>query len=224
MMAPLPGEAEPEFLLLNAFIARERQNMTALLIARNDPPHYGELVLLEMPRDDQIRGPSQVQSIIEQDPVISQQLSLWRQGGRNVDLGRLRIMPTDNSILYIQPLFLSAQERGIPQLQRVIVSDGTAVAMAEDFRGAVAALGGERHGAAGAATAGRGSRRRADAGPAEAWRARALELMREADARLREGDFAGFGAAWTGCARCSNSGRRGPIHDLFACPTGRATL
>jgi uncharacterized protein len=200
MMAPLPGETQPEFLLATAFIARERQNMTALLIARNDMPNYGRLLLLEMPRDEQIRGPSQLQSMIEQDPVISQQLTLWRQGGRTVEMGRLRIIPTASSILYVRPLFLSAQDRGIPQLQRVIVSDGTAVAMAEEFRGAIAALGVDLVDAA--------QRRRASAEPAadtasrpaegagEAWRMQALQLMREADNRLRAGDWAGFGAAW----------------------------
>jgi uncharacterized protein len=194
MLSRLPGAAEPEFLLLHPFIARERQNMTALLVARSDPPHYGQLVLLEMPRDDQIKGPAQVQAIIEQDPVIAQQLSLWRQQGTTVDLGRLRIVPTDSSILYIEPLFLSAQERGIPQLQQVIVSDGTAVAMAGDLPAAVAALGGEL-----------AAERRpmsvqpgviAGASPGADWAAGALDLMREADARLREGDFAAFGAAW----------------------------
>jgi uncharacterized protein len=191
---PLPGEAEPEFLLMSAFIARERQNMTALLVARSDPPHYGEVLILELPRDDQIRGPSQLQSMIEQDPLISQQLALWRQGGRTVVLGRLRIIPTAGSLLYVQPLFLSAQERGIPQLQRVIVSDGTAVTMAEDLLEAIAALGGE--------TAVTGAQRTTpeDTRPEpvgdEAWRERALQLMREADERLRAGDFAGFGTAW----------------------------
>ena len=197
MMAPMPGETEPEFLLLSAFIARERQNLTGLLIARSDPGHYGELVLLEMPRDDQIKGPSQITSIIEADPLISQQLSLWQQAGRTVHRGHLRMVPTDSSILYIQPLFLSAQDRGIPQLQRVIVTDGTAVAMAEDLPLAMAALLGETFSAA---APDRDSLDAAQqpATPALAeWRMRALELMREADARLREGDFAGFGAAWS---------------------------
>jgi uncharacterized protein len=195
---PLPGETQPEFLLSSAFIARERQNMTAILLARSDMPNYGRLMLLEMPRDEQIRGPSQLQALIEQDPFISQQLALWRQAGRTVEMGRLRIIPTGGSILYVQPLFLSAQDRGIPQLQRVIVSDGSSVAMAEDFRGAITALGGE--------LLDRPQPRPADAPdgaaapPAtaadEAWRQQALELMREADNRIRTGDFAGFGAAW----------------------------
>lgn len=197
IMAPIPGEAESEFLLTNSFIARGRQNMTALLVARSDAPHYGEIILLQMPRDDQIRGPSQVQSIIEQDPVVAQQLALWRQQGSTVEIGRMRVVPTDDSILYIEPLFLSAQERGIPQLQRVIVSDGTAVAMGVSIHAAVADLTG---GTAAAAIAGLV----VDADPVErppvgdeAWRQRALELLRQADERLRAGDFAGFGNAWT---------------------------
>ncbi|HSJ25598.1 MAG TPA: UPF0182 family protein [Longimicrobiales bacterium] len=199
VMAPLPGEGESEFLLLNPFIARGRQNMTALLAARSDAPNYGQMVLFEMPRDDQIRGPAQVQSIIEQDPFVSQQLSLWRQQGSNVEMGRMRVIPSAESILYIEPLFLAARERGIPQLQRVIVSDGVAVAMAEDLRAAVVLLAGE--------TVALQRMERTSAGPAEgdaapdgtpdAWRQQALVLMREADERLRAGDFAGFGLAWT---------------------------
>lgn len=194
MMARLPAESQPELLLVSPFIARERQNLTGMLIARSDSVHYGELVLLEMPRDDQIRGPSQITSIIEADPFISQQLSLWEQAGRVVQRGYLRMVPTDSSILYIQPLFLSAQDRGIPQLQRVIVTDGTAVAMATDLSAAIAELLGE-------------TTLLEDVAPPDApitppspdlseWRLRALELMREADARLRAGDFAGFGATW----------------------------
>jgi uncharacterized protein len=196
--APMPGSAQPEFLLLSPFIARERQNLTGILAARSDPPHYGELVLLEMPRDDQIRGPSQVTSIIEQDPVISQQLSLWRQAGRNVERGNLRMVPTDSSILYIVPLFLSAQDRGIPQLQQVIATDGTAVTMAADLQGAIAGLIGDaaqREPPAAATPAPVPAA--PQPGELDDWRARAIDLMREAENRLRAGDFAGFGAAWT---------------------------
>jgi uncharacterized protein len=198
MLAAMPGEGQPEFLLMNSFIALGRQNMTGLLLARSDAPNYGQLVLLEMPRDDQIRGPAQVQAFIEQDPFISQQLALWRQQGSSVELGRLRVVPTETSLLYVEPLFLAAAqaERAIPQLQQVIVSDGTAVAMADDLRTAVARLSGRDLAPAEVA------RDAADApapfapAPAEEWRAQALQLMREADDRIRAGDFAGFGAAW----------------------------
>ncbi|MEX1184652.1 MAG: UPF0182 family protein [Gemmatimonadota bacterium] len=201
MMAPMPGALDPEFLLLNVFIANERQNMTSMLIARSDGPQYGQLVLLDIQRDDQVKGPAQVQSIIEQDPVISQQLSLWRQRGTGVEMGRLRIVPTERSILYVEPIYLAAQEQGIPQMQRVIVTDGTAVVMADDLRAAVSLLRGgtvgpvEPRDSAAVAASGASA---AVPGPAVAAdvAGRALELMRVADERLRAGDFAGFGEAW----------------------------
>ena len=194
--AVVPGGSAPEFVLMHPFIARERQNMRGLLLARSDPGHYGELILLEMPRDDQIRGPAQVQSIIEQDPVIAEQLTLWRARGSTVQLGRLRILPTENSILYVEPLFLSASEHGIPQLQRVIVTDGTAVAMADDIQSAIAQLVGGARPVMDAAPD-PGAEPTAAPTPSDDWHRRAMDLMQEADRRLRAGDFAGFGEAWS---------------------------
>lgn len=193
VLSKLPGETEPEFLWVYPFIARERQNMTALLVARSDPPHYGQLVLLELPRDDQIKGPAQVQSIIEQDPQVSRELTFLRQRGRNVQLGRLRILLSDSSLVYIEPVFLSAEDNPIPQLQFVIVSDGTRVAMEPTLAAAVSAVGG--HLAAEPPTAPPAGDAPPAAGAAD-WTQRAMELMREAETRLRAGDFAGFGAAW----------------------------
>ncbi len=189
-MMPLPGATQPEFLLSLPFVARDRHNMTALLIARNDPPHYGELRLLEISRDQQVPGPTQVHSLVEQDPVLSQRLSLWRQGGSDVDVGHLRIVPVDSSLLYVLPLFLSANENAIPQLEALIASDGRSVGMGATLEQAVQALGApeaERRALVDTAVA---------ASVPTGWRDRALELMRDADARLRAGDFAGFGEAW----------------------------
>lgn len=196
-MARVPGSDEVEFLLINAFNARQRQNMTSLLIARSDAPHYGELVLLEMPRGDQVKGPAQVQALIEQDPIISQQLSLWRQQGTGVEMGRLRIVPTESSILYVEPIYLAASERAIPQLQRVVVSDGINVMMGESLDAAVAALTGDE--------AAPPPRAESDPAPSAAGvpaavmalPQRALDLMRQADAYLRAGDFANFGRTWS---------------------------
>ncbi|MEX0891469.1 MAG: UPF0182 family protein [Gemmatimonadota bacterium] len=196
MMTRLPGGTETEFAVVVPFIARERENMTALLVARSDPGVYGELVLLELPRDERIKGPEQIQTIIEQDPEISAQLSLWRQAGSNVDDGQLRIVPAAGRILYVQPLFLSAQAGSIPQLQRVVVSDGTNVAMGVTLRQALEALAGEQ-GAGVTADGPEGAARQPPGLPPTAdWPARALELLEAADARLRVGDFAGFGARW----------------------------
>lgn len=154
-------------------------------------------MLLQLPRQRQIRGPGQVQSLIEQDPAISAQLSLWRQRGTTVDLGRLRIVPVDSTLLYVRPLFLTAagQEGATPQLQRVIVSDGVEVSMAETLDAAIAALyAGDV--AAASATAARDTGTPPVAGGIAEWPAEALRYYEQAQERLRQGDFAGFGEAW----------------------------
>lgn len=200
MLARLPGGDQHEFMAVVPLIARERENMRALLVARSDAPAFGQLVLLELPSDERIKGPGQIQTIIEQDPEISAQLSLWRQAGSNVEDGELRIVPAAGRILYVQPLFLSAQAGSIPQLQRVVVSDGTRVAMGVTLVQALQALaGGEAAWRAGegmevlpaAPPAGTPA-----APPGSDWPARALELLEAAEERLRAGDFAGFGARW----------------------------
>ena len=204
LMLAMPGDAAPQYVSMLPFIARERQNLTAMLIARNDAPGYGRLMLLGAAADDQIKGPLQVQSIIEQDPEISQQLSLWRQMGTSVELGQLRIVPTGNSVLYIEPLFLAAQEKPIPQLHRVLVSDGISVAMGETLERAIVAL----HADALSATS--DTQRYETAGQPDPragqniglppagtdWPVEALRLYDEAGRHLRNGDFAAFGSSW----------------------------
>ncbi|MGH7574278.1 MAG: UPF0182 family protein [Longimicrobiales bacterium] len=140
LFARLPGEPKAEYLLMLPFIARDRQNMTALLAARNDPESYGELVLLELPLDRRITGPRQVQSLLEQDPDISSTLALLRTRMSGVDYGRLRIVPLDSALLYVQPIYLSATDQSIPQLTRVIVSDGSAVNMGATLADAIDGL------------------------------------------------------------------------------------
>ena len=201
-----PGSAHTEFLLGMPFIARQRQNMTALLIGRSDAPRYGELELLELPRDKQIPGPTQVQAIIEQDPMISPQLTLWRQSGSDVNLGHMRIVPLDSGFIYVQPLFLSTQTQGssIPELQRVVVSDGRAVVMGHSLPEAVRSVASpETQQIGGTPTGAQQPRTGAPVPPgqpgavgAQEWR-QAYDLLQEADRRLKSGDFAGFGAKWT---------------------------
>ncbi|HEX6939157.1 MAG TPA: UPF0182 family protein [Longimicrobiales bacterium] len=204
----LPGEAEPEFLLPMPLIARERQNMTAVLVARSDPPHYGELVLLELPRDQQVPGPNQVEALVEADPAISPQLSLWRQAGGSVHLGQLRVVPLEGAFLYVQPIFLSARESPIPELARVVVSDGRAVSMASTLEEAVRQLG--RPGMA--ATAAESDPEPDPSSAPHDWSRRALELLDQAEQRLRNGDWAGFGESWGALRsllqRASRGGRR----------------
>jgi hypothetical protein len=112
-----------------------------------------------------------------------------------VELGRLRIVPADSTLLYVRPLFLTArdQQGAIPQLQRIIVSDGANVSMAETLEGAVAAL---YRGATAAQPSRPEQAQATPAIPQAGWSGEALELYEQAQERLRQGDFAGFGEAW----------------------------
>ena len=126
-----------------------RQNLTAILAARCDPEGYGELLLYDIAVEEQVPGPRQVEALVEQDPVISQQFSLWRQGGSQVWSGHLHIVPVGETLLYLEPIFLAAEADAIPELRRFVVSDGRRVAMEETLEEAIAAL---------ASPGGRGSR------------------------------------------------------------------
>ena len=191
-MMRMPGEANPSYILSTPYIARQRRNMTAMLVVQNDPARYGELTLLEMPRNQVISGPGQVETMVEQDPTIAQQLTLWRQAGSKVELGRPRVMPVDSGFIYMVPLFLSAAGNPIPELQRIIVSDGSRVAMAPSLEDAVAGVFG---GSAAPEPAPRGA---TPATPTQSTAQptiprRALELLDQAERALRAGDYAGFG-------------------------------
>lgn len=187
-MLSIEPDAAPEFVLTAPFIARQRQVLTAFLMVRNDAPNYGQMVLFEMPRNQQVPGPTQVEALIEQDPTISPQLTLWRQSGSNVSLGNVRIVPIDGTLLYVVPLFLSAQGSPIPELQQTIVSDGDRVTMAPTLTEAITALRGAPESAPAPVST-------APTLPADSdWSQRALRLLEEAETALRNGDWAGYGA------------------------------
>ena len=192
-MMRLPGEQTPSYVLAAPLIARQRRNMTAMLVVRNDAERYGELTLYELPRNQVIAGPGQVETLVEQDATIAPQLTLWRQAGSRVTLGRPRVMPVDSGFIYMMPLFLSAQGSPIPELQRIILSDGTRTAMAPSLEEAVASVfGGERPAAPSAprpAPTSPGAPAAAPAGVSQ----RALQLLEQAEQALRSGDYAGFG-------------------------------
>ncbi|MEX2571363.1 MAG: UPF0182 family protein [Gemmatimonadota bacterium] len=193
---PLPDSDEPEFLLSVPYVARGRQNMTALMVTRNDPANYGEQILYELPRDEQIPGPQQVEAMIDQNPEISQQLALWRRGGSDVLRGHLMIVPIENTLIYVEPLFLEAQNAAVPQLERIILARQGRVVMQPTFSTAVAMLLDDE--AVGSlATADADTTAPADpmVGDPEAI-ARARRLLDEAEALLRSGDWAGFGRTW----------------------------
>lgn len=187
----LPGETDPEFLLTTVFVPSGRQNLTAMLVARSDPGLYGELILLDVPVEDQIPGPRQVEALIEQDPTISGQFSLWRQGGSKVWLGHLHLIPVDGSLFYMEPIFLAAEEDAIPELTRFVVSDGRRVAMTETLAAGVLALSGLDDFAESAPDGIVAAGVAVGSNPS----AEAVALLDQAEAALRAGDYAGFGEA-----------------------------
>ncbi|MEX2182389.1 MAG: UPF0182 family protein [Gemmatimonadaceae bacterium] len=127
----LPGEADAEYLLMRPFTPRQKDNLAAWMVARNDGDHYGKLIAYRFPRQSLVFGPTQITNRIGQDTEVSRQISLWDQGGSEVIRGELLVIPIEASLLYVQPLYLRAQGGKIPELKRVIVAHEGRVVMEE---------------------------------------------------------------------------------------------
>ncbi|MGH9257149.1 MAG: UPF0182 family protein [Vicinamibacterales bacterium] len=118
----LPGEQEPEFIQMLPFTPRNRDNLAAWLAARSDGEHYGTLHVFQFPKQKVIFGPRQVVARINQDQTISPQITLWNQQGSQVIWGTLMVIPIEESLIYVRPLYLRASGGRIPELTRVIVA------------------------------------------------------------------------------------------------------
>jgi len=127
----LPGESEAEYLMMRPFTPRQRDNLAAWMVARNDGDQYGKLVAYRFPRQSLIFGPTQIANRINQDTEVSRQVSLWDQGGSEVIRGELLVIPIEASLLYVQPIYLRAQGGRIPELKRVVVAHEGRVVMEE---------------------------------------------------------------------------------------------
>ncbi len=134
----LPDEDEVEFLLIRPYVPNGRRNMIAWLYADSDGEDYGQLGVYKFPKQELIYGPMQIEARFDQDPYISQQLTLWNQHGSQVIRGNLLVIPIDDTLLYVEPLYLQAAAGRFPELKRVLVAYGDSVAMAEDFATALA--------------------------------------------------------------------------------------
>jgi uncharacterized membrane protein (UPF0182 family) len=117
----LPGAQKEEFLLMLPFVPNGRSNMISWLGAQSDAPNYGQAVNYEFTKSTTIYGPSQVEAAVNQDPKISSQLTLWGQVGSTAIMGNLLVVPIEDSLLYVQPLYLQAATTKLPQLKEVIV-------------------------------------------------------------------------------------------------------
>ena len=138
--AQLTSASESEFLLLQPLTPLARPNLSGWLAARSDGDHYGELVLLRFPSDLPIYGPEQIQALINQDPEISREFGLWDRAGSEVVQGNLLVLPVGDALLYVEPVYLKAEQGGLPALKRVVVSDGSRVAMESTLLDAIQAL------------------------------------------------------------------------------------
>ncbi|MFY9475612.1 MAG: UPF0182 family protein, partial [Bacillota bacterium] len=135
-----PGEERAEYLLILPLVPSGKDNMAGWLMARCDVPRLGELVLYTFPKDRLVYGPMQIESRIDQNPEISQDLTLWSQRGSKVIRGNLLVIPIDTSILYVEPLYLLAEQSELPELRRVIVAFGDSVAMGDTLDEALRAV------------------------------------------------------------------------------------
>ena len=171
-------------------VPSQRENMIAWLAARCDPPDYGKLIVYEFPKEKLVYGPFQIEARINQNTKISQQISLWNQMGSRVIRGNLLVVPIDNSILYVSPLYLRAESGQLPELKRVIAAYGDRVVMEETLPAALAALFEESVPAALPPVGGGAS----SSGPANERAREALEHYDRAIERLKAGDWSGFGA------------------------------
>lgn len=140
LLSKLPGEDSLQYLLISPLTPKNRDNMIAWMAAKSDFPEYGEVSVFELPKERLILGPAQIEARIDQDTEISRQLSLWDQRGSNVVRSNLIIIPIENSFLYIEPVFLISQSLDIPQLQRVIATNGDKIVMEPTLNEAILSL------------------------------------------------------------------------------------
>ena len=140
IIVDLPSEEDEEFVLMTSFTPSTKDNMIGWVAARSDGKNYGELFLYKFPKDRVFHGPSQIEAMIDQDSEISQQLTLWSQRGSKLTRGNLLVIPINNSLLYVEPLYLQSEQGELPQLKKVIVSDGNKVVMEDNLEEALDTL------------------------------------------------------------------------------------
>ncbi|MEO0770941.1 MAG: UPF0182 family protein, partial [Cyanobacteria bacterium J06649_4] len=129
LIMELPGEDDGEFVLLRPFTPAQRNNLVAWLAARSDGEQYGRQLLYQFPKQELVFGPEQIEARINQEPEISQRISLWNTQGSRANQGNLLVIPIEQSLLYVEPLYLEAEKNQLPILARVIVAYKNRIAM-----------------------------------------------------------------------------------------------
>ncbi len=136
----LPGNKNPEFVMMQPFSPRGSRNLVSWMVARCDQPNYGQLILYVLPKDQNIYGPAQIDSRINQDQTISQLVTLWNQQSSKVTWGNLLIVPLENSILYVKPLFMESSRSQQAELKKVVMVYEDQVAIGDNLADTIAKL------------------------------------------------------------------------------------
>ncbi len=188
LVTKLPDEKRDEFIMILPFTPYKKDNMIAFLTAKCDMPDYGELKLYQLPKDKLSYGPLQVDSRINQNPDISKQLTLWNQRGSGVIRGNMLAIPIEESILFIEPLYLKSESSEMPELKRVIVAFSDKIVMEKDLTAALERLfSGATFIDSGSLMEGSLESRLRDLA------VRAMNHYNQADASMREGNWTKYG-------------------------------
>ncbi len=192
----LPGQTKTEFMLILPFTPTNKDNMIAWMAARSDDTE--DLLLYEFPKKKVIYGPRQIEARIDQNPSISQQLTLWSQAGSKVIRGDLLVIPIEESLLYVEPIYLRAEQGQLPELKRVIVAYDSAIVMEDTLEKALATLFGKGQPQTPAAQQASGQKIEQPQatqaiGPARSLAKQALETYRKAKSALQNGNWTEYG-------------------------------
>ena len=139
-IAKLPGETSAEFFNSIPFTPRSKQNMTALMVARNDGGNYGQLILYQFPKSKTVYGPEQIEAQIDQNTEISKEFSLWSSNGTSYRRGNMFVIPINTSLLYVEPVYLEATNSSIPEVKRIIMAYGDKIAYEETLADCLTSL------------------------------------------------------------------------------------
>lgn len=141
-------DGQDEMVLMLPFVVQGKHNMVGLLLQRNHPEHYGELMLYRLPKNETVYGPLQMENRIDNDPDISREMTLWSQGGSSVIRGNLLVVPYRSTLLYVEPIYITSQNNAsLPELKRIVVGYGDAIAMEPTLEASLRRVFGEAQGA-----------------------------------------------------------------------------
>jgi uncharacterized membrane protein (UPF0182 family) len=140
VFATLPGEAKPEFMLMTTFTPLSKENLIGVMLARCDGDKLGEVVVLQLSKQELTLGPMQVNARINQDQNISKDLTLWNQQGSQVLQGQTLVLPVGDTFLYVSPIYLQATQARMPQLKKIVLAVGNRLIYSNTYEEALAAL------------------------------------------------------------------------------------